>query len=191
LTDKGVKWPDMERAAGSAGPQGLAGRTVVITGTLASMSREQAQAALTARGAKVSGSVSKKTSFVVAGSEAGSKLAKARELGVPVLDEQQLLALGVVHQLVRGSAELLVLHDLLEPRPHLLERGRCQPACLEQLDDVPAVLRLYRPVRVFPRFERDQRAGELRHHAIGGEPAEIAAVALGGIHRLLFREHVE
>ena len=93
LTDKGVKWPDMERAAGSAGPQGLAGRTVVITGTLASMSREQAQAALTARGAKVSGSVSKKTSFVVAGSEAGSKLAKARELGVQVLDEQQLLAL--------------------------------------------------------------------------------------------------
>src|SRR2546429_8878341 len=72
-----------------------------------------------------------------------------------------------------------------------LERGRCQPACLEQLDDVPAVLRLYRPVRVFPRFERDQRAGELRHHAIGGEPAEITAVALGGIHRLLFREHVE
>src|SRR2546430_10395072 len=92
LTDKGVKWPDMERVAGSAGPQGLAGRTVVITGTFASMSREQAQAALTARGAKVSGSVSKKTSFVVAGSEAGSKLAKARELGVPVLDEQQLLA---------------------------------------------------------------------------------------------------
>ena len=92
LRDKGVKWPDIERAA-TAGPPALSGRTVVITGTLGSMSREQAQEALTARGARVSGSVSKKTSFVVAGSDAGSKLAKARELGVPVLDEQQLIAL--------------------------------------------------------------------------------------------------
>ena len=90
LRDKGVKWPDIERAAGVPA---LAGRTVVITGTLGSMTREQAQEALTARGARVSASVSKKTSFVVAGSEAGSKLAKARELGVPVLDEQQLLSL--------------------------------------------------------------------------------------------------
>ena len=93
LRDKGVKWPDIERAAATTGPPALSGRTVVITGTLGSMSREQAQEALTARGARVSGSVSKKTSFVVAGSEAGSKLAKARELGVPVLDEQQLIAL--------------------------------------------------------------------------------------------------
>ena len=93
LRDKGVKWPDIERTAATAGPPALSGRTVVITGTLGSMSREQAQEALTARGARVSGSVSKKTSFVVAGSEAGSKLAKARELGVPVLDEQQLIAL--------------------------------------------------------------------------------------------------
>jgi len=92
LRDKGVKWPDIERAD-AAGPPALSGRTVVITGTLGSMSREQAQEALTARGARVSGSVSKKTSFVVAGSEAGSKLAKAHELGVPVLDEQQLIAL--------------------------------------------------------------------------------------------------
>jgi len=90
LRDKGVKWPDIERAAGAPA---LAGRTVVITGTLGSMTREQAQEALTARGARVAASVSKKTSFVVAGSEAGSKLAKARELGVPVLDEQQLLSL--------------------------------------------------------------------------------------------------
>lgn len=93
LRDKGVKWPDIERAAATPGPPALSGRTVVITGTLGSMSREQAQEALSARGARVSGSVSKKTSFVVAGSEAGSKLAKARELGVPVLDEQQLIAL--------------------------------------------------------------------------------------------------
>jgi DNA ligase (NAD+) len=93
LRDKGVKWPDIERAAATTGPPELSGRTVVITGTLGSMSREQAQEALTARGARVSGSVSKKTSFVVAGTDAGSKLAKARELGVPVLDEQQLLTL--------------------------------------------------------------------------------------------------
>jgi DNA ligase (NAD+) len=91
LRDRGVKWPDVERAAGNARP--LAGRTFVITGTLASMSREQAQEALSARGAKVAASVSKKTSYVVAGSDAGSKLAKARELNVPILDEAQLLAL--------------------------------------------------------------------------------------------------
>jgi DNA ligase (NAD+) len=57
------------------------------------MSREEAQEALLARGAKVAGSVSRKTSFLVAGSEAGSKLTKAQELGVPVLDEQQFLKL--------------------------------------------------------------------------------------------------
>ena len=73
-----------EPAAADEGP--LAGRTVVITGTLASMSREDAAAALERLGAKVSGSVSKKTALVVAGSDAGSKLEKARTLGVPVLD---------------------------------------------------------------------------------------------------------
>ncbi len=57
------------------------------------MTREQAQEALTARGAKVTASVSKKTSYIVAGGEAGSKLARAEELGVPVLDEQQFLEL--------------------------------------------------------------------------------------------------
>ena len=57
------------------------------------MTREAAQEALTARGAKVSGSVSKKTHYVVAGAEAGSKLSKAQELGVPVIDEAQLLQL--------------------------------------------------------------------------------------------------
>jgi DNA ligase (NAD+) len=57
------------------------------------MTREQAQEALIARGAKVSGSVSKNTSFVVAGSEAGSKLTRAQQLQVPVLDERQFLAL--------------------------------------------------------------------------------------------------
>ena len=91
LRAQGVSWPDMTAAAG--GVQSLTGRTFVITGTLAAMTREQAEEALSARGARVSASVSKKTSFVIAGSEAGSKLARARELGVPVLDEQQLLEL--------------------------------------------------------------------------------------------------
>ena len=71
----------------------LAGQTVVLTGTLADMGRDQARAALEALGAKVAGSVSKKTSFVVAGEAAGSKLARAEELGIQVLDEAALLAL--------------------------------------------------------------------------------------------------
>ncbi len=71
-------------------PQTLAGLTFVLTGTLSNWTREEAGEALKALGAKVSGSVSKKTSFVVAGEAAGSKLDKARSLGVPVLDEAAL-----------------------------------------------------------------------------------------------------
>ncbi|MGH7748667.1 MAG: NAD-dependent DNA ligase LigA, partial [Candidatus Dormibacteria bacterium] len=93
LKDKGVKWPEVQRTPAGEAPGALAGRTFVITGTLAGMTREQAQESLMARGAKVLASVSKKTSFVVAGGDAGSKLARARELGVAVLDEQQFLAL--------------------------------------------------------------------------------------------------
>ncbi|HYL02749.1 MAG TPA: NAD-dependent DNA ligase LigA [Steroidobacteraceae bacterium] len=93
LRRKGVTWPDMQRPPGAGQVGALAGCTVVITGTLAHLTREQAEEALLARGAKVTGSVSKKTSFVVAGSEPGSKLARARELGVRVLDERQLQAL--------------------------------------------------------------------------------------------------
>jgi DNA ligase (NAD+) len=76
---------------GEAGP--LAGKVFVLTGTLSSMTREEAQLALEGLGAKVTGSVSKKTSYVVAGSEAGSKLEKARQLGIETLDERALLAL--------------------------------------------------------------------------------------------------
>ena len=71
-------------------PQTLAGLTFVLTGTLERRTRDEAKAALQALGAKVTGSVSKKTSYVVAGEAAGSKLTKAQSLGVPVLDEAAL-----------------------------------------------------------------------------------------------------
>ena len=87
----GVTWA--EGAPAECAAQPLAGMTVVITGTLPTLSREQAKERLEAAGAKVAGSVSKKTAYVVAGAEAGSKLTKAQELGVPVLDEAGLLAL--------------------------------------------------------------------------------------------------
>jgi DNA ligase (NAD+) len=81
-----VTWPEGPPAPKA--PQGvLAGKTVVLTGTLPALSREEAKDMLEAAGAKVAGSVSKKTDYVVAGADAGSKLTKAEELGVPVLDE--------------------------------------------------------------------------------------------------------
>ncbi|MFM8609917.1 MAG: NAD-dependent DNA ligase LigA [Burkholderiaceae bacterium] len=87
----GVRWPEGEPQAAATLP--LAGKTVVLTGTLPTLSRDEAKALLEAAGAKVAGSVSKRTHCVVAGAEAGSKLDKARELGVPVLDEDGLKAL--------------------------------------------------------------------------------------------------
>jgi len=84
-----------EQADQVAGP--LDGQTAVLTGTLTQMNRDEAKARLEVLGAKVAGSVSKKTSFVVAGAEAGSKLTKAQELGVPVWDEDQLIAFLAQH----------------------------------------------------------------------------------------------
>ncbi len=91
LRKAGVHWP--ETTADADTPKPLAGKTLVLTGTLPTLGRDQAQALIEAAGGKVSGSVSKKTHYVVAGAEAGSKLAKAQELGVPVLDEAGLHAL--------------------------------------------------------------------------------------------------
>ncbi|MDT4860356.1 DNA ligase [compost metagenome] len=87
----GVTWEEGEPAAQV--PKPLAGKTFVLTGTFPTLSRDQAKDLLEAAGAKVAGSVSKKTDYVVAGAEAGSKLDKAHELGVAVLDEAAMLAL--------------------------------------------------------------------------------------------------
>ena len=77
--------------ANSAAP--FVGKAFVLTGTLPSLTREEATAKIEAAGGKVSGSVSRKTSYVLAGEEAGSKLDKARALGVPVIDEKEFLRL--------------------------------------------------------------------------------------------------
>jgi DNA ligase (NAD+) len=84
----GVTWEEGQPAARA--PKPLAGKTVVLTGTLPTLTRDEAKDMLEAAGAKVAGSVSKKTDYVVAGAEAGSKLDKAQELGVAILDEQGL-----------------------------------------------------------------------------------------------------
>ncbi len=90
LRAAGIHWEEqaVERRA-----LHLAGKTFVLTGTLPTLKRDEAQTMIEAAGGKVAGSVSKKTSFVVAGEEAGSKLAKAEELGIPVIDENGLMKL--------------------------------------------------------------------------------------------------
>jgi DNA ligase (NAD+) len=92
----GVTWE--EGGPAERAPQLLSGKTFVITGTLPTLGRDEAKDLLEAAGAKVAGSVSKKTDYVLAGTEAGSKLTKALELGVKVLDENQLM------ELLNGSA---------------------------------------------------------------------------------------
>ena len=86
----GIAWEEGEAQVAS-GP--LVGKTVVLTGTLPTLSRDQAKDLLEAAGAKVAGSVSKKTDFVVAGTDAGSKLTKAQELGINILDESGLMSM--------------------------------------------------------------------------------------------------
>ncbi|MCO5052297.1 MAG: NAD-dependent DNA ligase LigA [Verrucomicrobiae bacterium] len=89
LRELGIKPKNDLPAATAAAPGPLAGKTVVLTGTLPTLTREQATAMIEAAGGKTSNSVSKKTDYVLAGTEAGSKLTKAQELGVPVIDEAE------------------------------------------------------------------------------------------------------
>jgi len=91
LISAGIHWPQIAQQAATEQP--LAGQTLVLTGTLTSMGRDEAKAALQRLGAKVSGSVSAKTHAVIAGDNAGSKLAKAGELNVAVWDEEKMLEL--------------------------------------------------------------------------------------------------
>jgi DNA ligase (NAD+) len=91
LRSRGVHWENLERKA--AAPAPLAGKSIVVTGTLSSMSREEAQESLRSLGAKVSSSVSSKTTYLVHGADPGSKLEKARQLNVELLDEEAFLKL--------------------------------------------------------------------------------------------------
>ena len=91
LRSAGVHWPEVIHSQPSAGM--LSGKSFVLTGTLPTLSRDEAKEKIEAAGGKITGSVSKKTDFVVAGVEAGSKLAKAQTLGLTILDEPALLAL--------------------------------------------------------------------------------------------------
>jgi DNA ligase (NAD+) len=92
LIAAGVHWSEEGRPEAAATSR-IAGKTFVLTGTLPTLSREEAKEKIEAQGGKVSGSVSKKTDYVVAGADAGSKLAKAQELGVNVIDENGLKSL--------------------------------------------------------------------------------------------------
>ena len=94
LTEEvGVHWPAVVVVKAEEIDSPFAGKTVVLTGSLSQMNRDDAKARLTALGAKVSGSVSKKTDLLIAGEAAGSKLAKAQELGIAVIDEAEIIRL--------------------------------------------------------------------------------------------------
>jgi DNA ligase (NAD+) len=92
LRERGVHWAEMKPVA-AAQDSPFSGKSWVLTGTLSSMTREAAQEKILALGGKVSASVSKKTDYVIAGEDAGSKLRKAQDLGVEVLSEEQFLGL--------------------------------------------------------------------------------------------------
>ncbi len=93
LAVAGVNMASLQAPPDAEAPRPLSGKTFVLTGTLPTMTREEATAAIEERGGKVSGSVSKKTSYVVAGEEAGSKLDKAKSLGTPILSEPEFRAI--------------------------------------------------------------------------------------------------
>jgi DNA ligase (NAD+) len=93
LRAAGITWAEHHGMAADASPKPLAGKTLVLTGTLPTLSRDAAKELIETAGGKVAGSVSKKTDYVVAGAEAGTKLDRARELGLTVLDEAGLQAL--------------------------------------------------------------------------------------------------
>ena len=93
LVEKGVTWPDVVVVKPEEIDSPFAGKTVVLTGSLSILSRDEAKDRLVALGAKVSGSVSKKTDLLIAGEAAGSKLAKAQELGIAVIDEAEMVRL--------------------------------------------------------------------------------------------------
>lgn len=93
LLAEGVHWPAPIVINAEEIDSPFAGKTVVLTGSLSQMSRDDAKARLVELGAKVAGSVSKKTDLVIAGEAAGSKLAKAQELGIEVIDEAEMLRL--------------------------------------------------------------------------------------------------
>lgn len=93
LLAEGIKWPAPVVVNAEEIDSPFAGKTVVLTGSLSQLSRDDAKARLVALGAKVAGSVSKKTDLVIAGEAAGSKLAKAQELGIEVIDEAEMMRL--------------------------------------------------------------------------------------------------
>lgn len=93
LLAEGVHWPAPVVINVQEIDSPFAGKTVVLTGSLSQMSRDDAKARLVALGAKVAGSVSKKTDLVIAGEAAGSKLTKAQELGITVIDEAEMIRL--------------------------------------------------------------------------------------------------
>ncbi|MFC2373781.1 MAG: BRCT domain-containing protein, partial [Parascardovia denticolens] len=106
--------------------QTLAGKTVVVTGTLEDFSRESAKEAIESRGGKAAGSVSKKTSYVVVGANAGSKASKAEALGIPMLDEDQFKTLLETGRFEESTASAETESDSASdsPRPTEPERAK-------------------------------------------------------------------